>query len=118
MERFLVRAAGVPVRRNEDIQKTQSPSSPSSSPKTKVTHPATIEKWKLDWLGVETGRDKKTRIFCKACRTCVGAAGQRAVKVVNPALASADFIKGSENVKKYVAFRHQATKQHGIAYGE
>ena len=43
---------------------------------------------------------------------------QRVAEVaVNPAQInySADFIMGSENIKKYVAFRHQATKQHAIA---
>src|SRR4029434_692865 len=67
-----------------------------------------FEKWKLDWLWVEGEyREKKTHIFLKACRTC----GQRVAKVVvNPAQAnySADFIKGSENIQKYMAFRHQA----------
>src|SRR4029434_5495451 len=67
-----------------------------------------FKKSKLDWLGVEDDDDeKKTRIFFKACRTC----GQRVAKVVvNPAQAnsSADFIKGSENIQKYMAFRQQA----------
>ena len=117
MERFLIRpVAAASVRRIDEDQPTQSPS-PSQVPKNKCTHLATIEKWKLDWLGLEKhADDKKNRMFCKACRNC----GQQAAKVVNAAQvnSSADFIKGTENVKKYVAFRHQATKQHAIAYGE
>ena len=113
MERFLIRPASV---RTPEVNQTQSPL-PSLVLRTKLTHPATIEKWKLDWLGVEVNDEKKTHIFCKACRSC---AQRVAAKVVNPAQAnsSADFIKGSENIKKYVAFRHQATKQHAIAFGE
>src|SRR4029434_4683947 len=75
--------------------------------KIKFTHPATVENWKLDWLGVEDDDEKKTRILLKACRTC----GQRVAKVVvNPAQEnySADFIKGSKNIQKCMAFRHQA----------
>ena len=91
------------VKRNED-QQTQSPS-PSQVLKDKIHTPS--EKWKLNWLGVEDDDyEKKTRYFFKACQTC----GQRVAKVVvNPAQAnySADFIKGSENIQKYMAFRHQ-----------
>ena len=100
------------VRRNED-QQIQSPS-PSKVIKMNLTHPVTIEKWKLDWLGVEGDEEKNSRFLCKACRIC----GQRVAEVVvNPAQInySADFIMGSENIKKYLAFRHQATKQHAIA---
>ena len=104
MERFLIRPASV---RTPEVNQTQSPL-PSLVPKTKLTHPATIEKWKLDWLGVEVN-DRKTYIFCKACRSC---AQRVAAKVINPAQAnsSADYIKVSKNIKKYVSFRHQATK--------
>ena len=50
------------VRRNEDEQ-TQS-LSPSQVLKVKFTHPATVENWKLDWLGVEDDDDeKKSHIF-------------------------------------------------------
>ena len=59
MERFLIRPASV---RTPEVNQTQSPS-PSQVPKAKLTHPATIEKWKLDWLGVEEHDEKKTHIL-------------------------------------------------------
>src|SRR4029434_3605873 len=64
-----------------------------------------FEKWKLDWLGVEDDDDeKKTRIFFKACRIC----GQRVAKWLSIQHRHTDFIKGNENIKKYMAFCHQA----------
>ena len=64
-----------------------------------------FEKLKLDWLGVEDDDDeKKTHIFFKARRIC----GQRVAKSLSIQHRHTDFIKGSENIKKYMAVCHQA----------
>src|SRR4029434_5075334 len=105
LERFLIRPVTARVRRNEDEQ-TQS-LSPSQVLKDKIHTPSDRRKLeaRLAWVEDDYG-EKKTHIFLKACRTC----GQRVAKVVvNPAQAnySADFSKRSENIQKYMAFRHQ-----------
>ena len=89
---------------------TQPPSRPLEK---KTPNPSTVDKWKIDWLAVGENHGN-TLMYCKACRGC---GAQQAKRAINPA-TSADFINVTENIKKYVAFRHKATKQHRTAYGQ
>src|SRR4029434_8463817 len=64
-----------------------------------------FEKLKLDWLGGEDdNHEKKTHIFVKARRIC----GQQVAKSLSIQHRHTDSIKGSENIKKYMAVYPQA----------
>ena len=72
---------------------------------------STIEKWKIDWLGVEEA-NKTTFLFCKVCRVHPPKHSLGQLK------ANHEFVKGSKQVKNYSAHYPQTIKHHQFAYGK
>jgi len=90
----------VTARRSED----NLTASTSQVQKKKIHTPSHHPKreYRLAW---KTRRKKKTPFFARHVELVVN---ELAKAVVSPAqgISSAEFIKGSDNIKKYVAFRH------------
>ena len=104
MDRYLIKKVPT-VAEKSNPNPGPSPTQPPANKTAKKVAASTIEKLKIDWLGVEEV-NKTTLLFCKACRAHPPKHSLGQLK------SNHDFGKGSERVKMYSAHHHQTSKHH------
>ena len=112
MDRFLIRTGGGGNKSSSSTGKGKNGKNLKKKKKT-VLKEGTVKNWGKDWIQIDQ-KDSKLVIHCVACKLH----GNRSVKRKRNFITSDPFIKGTFNVKKYAADRHESTKFHKDSYSK